>query len=148
VVILVSNRAKLALAEGLINYGQLGTNQGTPHTFKMILMDSTFVFSKTESEYLSDVESHALSEINGYSAKTLNPLTLILDEDNNLNITYPTISWTAIGGSIGPFSGALIYDNNGALNSQKVIIAYFLLSTQITIEIENSFALYYGLIRI
>jgi hypothetical protein len=146
--ILIPNKAKTALAEGLLNFGRIGTNQGSPHTFKLVLMDSSFSFNKVEHSFLSDVETHVLQEANGYTAKTLNPLTLAFDVNNTLNITFPTLSWTASGGSIGPFSGALIYDDNGTYSSQKILVVYFLYQSLVTVEDGNSFALYYGLFRI
>lgn len=144
ITITPSARFKMALTEGLINFGQLGANQGTPHSFTCILMQSGYTFDITAHGYYSDVVAQELTTMYGYNrnSKIVNPLTKSLDSQNNLIITIPPISWVASGGNIGPFSGAIIIDNTPSSNNQKVVICYLGFGGNTTIEANNSFYIY------
>jgi hypothetical protein len=86
-------------------------------TFKIILMESGFVFDKDAHEEYSDVSGNELATANGYTAggATLAGVAVTEDDiDDRCEITWNNITWTAVGGAIGPASGAIIYDDTVA----------------------------------
>ena len=61
---------------------------------------------------------------NGYTQddKTLGTPTITEDDNYDcLNVAFPTVTWTASGGDIGPTPGAIIYDDT---TTDKVVIGY------------------------
>ena len=86
-------------------------------TFKIILMQSGFVFDKDAHEEYADVSGSELATANGYTAggATLGGVAVAEDDvDDRCEITWNNVTWTAVGGAIGPASGAIIYDDTVA----------------------------------
>ncbi len=86
-------------------------------TFKIILMDDTFVFDPDNHATLSDVVSgspcHELETGSGYTRQNeeLTGGAWAEDDSGNQGIrTFDTVTWTASGGVIGPAGCAIIYD--------------------------------------
>lgn len=81
-------------------------------TFKIILMDSTFVWTPTFN-YYADVSAHELPTAYGYTAggQALAGVSLTEDDTNHkAYLTWSNASWTASGGSIAAL-GAIIFDD-------------------------------------
>jgi hypothetical protein len=86
-------------------------------TFKIILMQSGFVFDKDNHEEYADVSGSELATGNGYTqaTKTLAGVAVTEDDaDDRCEIVWSNVTWTAVGGAIGPASGAIIYDDTVA----------------------------------
>jgi len=65
-----------------------------------------------------------LADGNGYTAGGTSLGTPTLTKDDNydaLIVAFPTVSWTADGGDIGPTPGAILFDDT---NPDKVIIGF------------------------
>lgn len=84
----------------------------------------------------------------GYTqdSKTTGTITLAEDDTNDyLNATFPTVTWTASGGSIGPTPGAILYDDT---SSDDTIIGYIDFGGEQTATDGNPFNLANGIIRV
>lgn len=106
---LPGNNFRVELAGGDIDFGA--------DTFKIILMGSGFVFDPDTHDGYSDVSASELSTAYGYTAggATLGGVAVTQnDTDDQCDITWNNISWTASGGDIGPTCGAIIYDDTHA----------------------------------
>ena len=104
-----SNKIKYALATKAIDF--------SADTFKIILMQTGFVFNKDTHHAYSDVSGSELATANGYTAggTTLAGVTVTEDDtDDRCDITWSNPSWTAVGGNIGPASGAIVYDDTAS----------------------------------
>ena len=104
-----SNKIKYLLATGAIDFSS--------DVFKIILMESGFVFDKDNHHQYTDVSGNELATANGYTVggNTLAGVTVTEDDvDDRTEITWNNTSWTAAGGAIGPASGAIIYDDTHA----------------------------------
>ena len=111
-----SNKIKYQLAIGAIDF--------SGDTFKIILMESGYVYNKDTHEDYTDVSGSELGGGNGYTAggATLAGVTVTEDDtDDRCEITWNNVTWTAAGGPIGPASGAIIYDSTHA---DDVIVGY------------------------
>jgi hypothetical protein len=119
-----SQKFKEALISGQVNFGTIGTGQGSPHSFKIILMNNSFTFNEDNHGLYANVSSSELATAYGYTqaTKSLGTLTVARnDTDNSINVTYNPVSWTAVNGNIGPSNGAIIYDDTHA---DDLIIGY------------------------
>lgn len=102
----VSNKVKFLLASKIIDFAN--------DSFKIILMQSGFVFNKDTHHGYADVSASELATGNGYTAntKTLGASTVTEDDtDDRCEITWANVTWVASGGAIGPTPGAIIYDD-------------------------------------
>jgi hypothetical protein len=83
----------------------------------IILMESGFVFNKDTHEEYADVSGNELPNGNGYTTagELLAGVAVAEDDvDDRCEVTWNAVSWTAVGGPIGPASGAIIYDGTVA----------------------------------
>jgi hypothetical protein len=99
------------MANGGINFAN--------DSFKIILMQSGFVFNKKTHHGYADVSASELATGNGYTANTkvLAGVALVEDDTNDrCNITWSNAVWTTSGGAIGPSPGACIIDDTVAVN--------------------------------
>jgi hypothetical protein len=102
----VPNKFKLLLLNKQIDFSS--------DAFKIILMNSAFVFDKDIHGLLADVTANQIATGNGYTqnAKTLAEVTVAQDNVNDMaTVTWSDVTWTAAGGSIGPTGGAIVYDD-------------------------------------
>jgi len=96
-----SQKFKEALISGQVNFGTIGTGQGSPHSFKIILMNNSFTFNEDNHGLYANVSSSELATAYGYTqaTKSLGTLTVARnDTDNSINVTYNPVSWTAVNG--------------------------------------------------
>ena len=80
-------------------------------------MVSGFVFNKDTHHKYSEVLASELATGFGYTqgAKVLAGVAVTEDDANDkCAVTWTNPTWTAAGGSIGPVSGAIIFDNTHA----------------------------------
>jgi len=85
--------------------------------FKIILMQSGFVYNKDTHALYTDVIGNELATGNGYTqgAKALAGVAVTEDDvDDRCEVLWSNVTWTAVGGAIGPASGAIIYDDTVA----------------------------------
>jgi len=104
-----SNHIKYLLATAAIDFAN--------DTFQIILMQSGFVFDKDADEEYADVVGDELPNGNGYTTagETLAGVAVAEDDvDDRAEVTWNNVSWTAVGGPIGPACGAIIYDDTVA----------------------------------
>lgn len=104
-----SNHIKYLLATKAIDF--------LNDTFKIILMQSGFVFNKDTHEEYSDVSGSELANGNGYTTggATLAGVAVAEDDtDDRCEIVWSNVAWTAAGGAIGPSPSAIIYDDTVA----------------------------------
>lgn len=82
--------------------------------FKIILMNTGFVFDKDTHATLADVTSSQIATNYGYvqNDKVL-VFTSIMENDStdSCEILFEILTWVASGGSIGPIGAACIYDD-------------------------------------
>lgn len=114
-----SNKLKFLLASKVIDFAN--------DSFKIILMQSGFVFNKDTHHGYADVSGSELATGNGYTAnsKTLSGVSVTEDDtDDRCEITWSNVTWTASGGSIGPTPGAIIFDDTVSSPIADPIIGY------------------------
>jgi len=115
----IANKLKYLLAVGAIDF--------STDIFKIILMDTGFVFDKDTHHGYADVSGEELPTGNGYTAgaKTLTGVTLTEDDvDDRTEIRWANVTWTASGGSIGPTPGAIIFDDTVTTPTADPVISY------------------------
>lgn len=103
------NHIKYLLATGAIDFSS--------DTFKIILMQSGFTFDIDNHEEYADVVGNELANGNGYTTggATLAGVAVNEDDvDDRAEVTWNNVTWSAVGGPIGPASGAIIYDDTVA----------------------------------
>lgn len=104
-----SNRLKYLLATKVIDF--------LNDQFKILLMDTGFVFNKDTHHQYSDISASELATGFGYTQKNkvLAGVTVTEDDANDrTEVTWTNPSWTAAGGDIGPSPGAIIIDETAA----------------------------------
>jgi hypothetical protein len=119
-----SNHCLFHLASGDIDFDA--------DSFKIILMDTGFVFDVDNHSDYADVSASELATGNGYTqnTKALAGVAVTQDDsDNRCEITWNDVVWTASGGSIGPVAGAIIIDDTV---TNDVVIGYIDFSTERT----------------
>lgn len=107
-----ANRLKYLMAQGDVDF--------TADVFKIILMQSAFVFDKDTHHGYADVSGNELPNGNGYTTggETLAGVAVTEDDvDDRTEVVWNNVSWTAGGGPIGPACGAIIYDDTDGGNS-------------------------------
>jgi hypothetical protein len=103
----VSNMARLCLANGKIDF--------KADSLKICLMESGFTFDPDDDSKWADVSGEELADGHGYSqdTKVLAGVSITKnDVANRAEITFNNVTWTAVGGDIGPTPGAIIYDDS------------------------------------
>jgi len=115
----LSNKMKFLLASKAIDFAN--------DTFKIILMNTGFVFDRDTHHGYADVSAYELATGNGYTQndKTLSGVTVTEDDtDDRCEVTWNNVQWTASGGSIGPTPGAIIFDDTVTSPQADPIIGY------------------------
>lgn len=95
-------------------------------TFKIILMQSGYVFDRAGHNAYADVSSSELGTAAGYTAggQALTGVTLTRDDLNNEErVTWNNASWSATGGDLVA-QGALIFDDTVTAPVADPIIGY------------------------
>lgn len=115
----VSNKVKYLLATKVIDFAN--------DSFKIILMASGFVFNKDTHHGYADVSASELATGFGYTRNTkiLTGVAVTEDDtDDRCEVTWANSTWSASGGSIGPISGAIIFDDTVTTPTADPIIGY------------------------
>jgi len=115
----LSNKMKFLLASKAIDFAN--------DSFKIILMDTGFVFDKDTHHGYADISAYELATGNGYTqnTKTLSGVTVTEDDtDDRCEVTWDNVQWTASGGSIGPTPGAIIFDDTVTTPQADPVIGY------------------------
>jgi len=105
----LSNHFRFMLATKKIDF----TNS-TGDEFKIILMNTTFVFDKDSHATLSAVTADQLGTNYGYTqdAKACVVASITEDDTNDVaRVVFSDVTWAASGGAIGPSGAAIIYDD-------------------------------------
>jgi len=113
-----SNKFKELLMKKLIDFEN--------DTFKIILMQKGFAFSRANHEVYADVLSEEHQEGTGYTAGgvALSGVTVTKDDVNNVGLAeWNNASWLASGGNLEA-DGAIIYDDTVASPVIDPIIGY------------------------
>lgn len=118
VTVTVSNHWKYQLGKKAVDVNA--------DTFKIILMNDTFIYDKDVHATLADVLASPSCELEtgaGYTQqnKELSGGTWTENDTSDKGIrTFDTVSWTASEGSIGPAGCAIIYDESSGSESPVV----------------------------
>jgi len=115
----LSNKIKYLLASKAIDFAN--------DSFKIILMDTGFVFNKDTHHAYANISAYELATGNGYTqnTKTLAGVTVTEDDtDDRCEITWDNVQWTASGGSIGPTPGAIIFDDTVTTPTADPVVGY------------------------
>jgi len=99
------------------HYKYVLLNAVSGHTFKAILMNTTFAFDRDAHATLADVTASQIATNYGYTQddKTLTTVAVTEDDVNDrAQFTCDDVTWTASGGDIGPFGAMIIYDETDA----------------------------------
>lgn len=108
----VANRFKAMLWKGQVK-GADKAGTAAVDVFKIILMQSGFVFDPDAHHCYADISSFELASGNGYTTGgiTLTGVSLVVNETNDqAEITWNNVQWNASGGSLTA-SGAIIFDD-------------------------------------
>lgn len=101
-----SNYGKYCLAKGDIDFDS--------HVFKIILMNSSFVFNPDNHQIYANVSLSELANGNGYATGGQNLSGVLIAQDNTndrCEIIWSNPVWITSGGNIGPSAGAIIFDD-------------------------------------
>jgi len=96
--------------KGMLLEGQVSSSD----TFKIILMESGFVFDKDSHQDYSDVSASEVANGSGYTtggAELADGTVTVSTTLDNATLAWSNPEWTASGGSIVA-SGAIIYDDS------------------------------------
>lgn len=110
--------------KGMLLEGQISSSD----TFKIILMQSAFVFDKDSHQDYSDISDNEVANGNGYATggEELTGTTVTVSTTlDNAVLSWDNAEWTASGGSIVA-SGAIIYDDStdSGDNYTDAIVSY------------------------
>jgi len=115
----LSNKFKFLLASKVIDFAN--------DSFKIILMDTGFVFDKDTHHAYADISAYELATGNGYTqnTKVLTGVAVTEDDtDDRCEVTWDNVQWTASAGAIGPSPGAIIFDDTVTTPTADPIIGY------------------------
>lgn len=96
-------------------------------SFKIILMNDSFVFSKDNHATLADVTASQLPTQYGYTQDNKVLTGVVVTENDALDkctVVWNDATWTAAGGTIGPSGSAIIYDDSTADDTVVCCIDY------------------------
>lgn len=106
-----------AVADTSNHYKYVLLNAVSGHTFKAILMNTTFVFDRDAHATLADVTADQIATGYGYTQddKILTNVAITEDDVNDrAKFTCDDPTWTASDGDIGPFGSMVVYDDTEA----------------------------------
>ena len=128
----VSNKLKYELGLATVNF--------STHTFKAMLMDTSFTYNQDTHGTVSDVVSDEITSAGSYSRQTIAVDTAWNqnDTDNKGEVAWDDVSWTASGASFDDFVAVIIYDDNHA---SDIIVGCIALGQTLSVGDGNSFQL-------
>ena len=124
---IVANKIKYALATKQIDF--------SGDTFKGALMGTGFVFNRDTHHGYADLSASELGTGYGYTAggATLTGVAVTENDTTDLTeITWNNPQWAAVGGSIGPTPGMIIYDDTPTTPQAKPIVGYIDFGEELT----------------
>ncbi len=129
---ILSNRFKLELGKGSVNFGS--------DAFKVMLMASGFTFDKDIDGTVGDVLASEITNAGGYSEKDLvTDVAWNQDDVNDLAfLDWEDVTWSAVGADFDDFGAAIIYDDTHA---DGVVVGCIDFGEIITLTDESSFRL-------
>lgn len=110
-----SNKIKYLLVTKKIDF--------SADTFKIILMQSGFVYNKDTHETYADVSASELATAYGYTAGGATLSGVAVTEDDTLDearVTWNNASWAISGGNVTA-SGAIIYDDTPTSPADPIV---------------------------
>lgn len=109
------------------------------HTFKAALFTSSATVN-ADNVGLSDLGANQVANGNGYTTGGATVTATVTDSDGSDNVKFDISdpSWTASGGSVGPFRYLVVYDDTHASDQIVYIVD---LGTNITITSGGSWSL-------
>src|SRR3974390_735658 len=102
-------------------------------TIKVMLSNTAPV--ATNAKY-SDISGNEIASGNGYTTGGATSTISVANASGTETGTAADVTWTASGGSVGPFRYAVVYDNT---NTDKSLIAWFDYGSSITLNSGESF---------
>lgn len=128
----VSNKVKYELGLATINF--------STHTFKAMLMDTSFTYNQDSHNQVSDISSDEITSAGGYARATLAVKTAWNQNntDNKGIVEWNDVSFTASGASFDDFVAVIIFDDTHA---NDVIIGCIALGQTLSVADGNSFQL-------
>lgn len=115
-----------------------GVHQFGTHTFKWVLTNSAPSAANT---VLGDITE--ISAGNGYTAGGAAVTLLVTESGGTATVgdASSDVTWTASGGSIGPFRYAVLYNNSVSSPLNKPLVGYLDYESSITITAPNTFTI-------
>lgn len=107
-----------ALGGGVV--GDAGMTDWLSHTIKATLHTNTWVPSVTGNEVFADA-TNELTTAFGYTAGGQTLTASIPDEVEPINFVVADFSWTASGGSIGPFRYCVVWNDTPTVPADPLI---------------------------
>jgi len=130
-----------ATADTSNHYKYALLNAVAGHTFKAILMNTSFAFDRDAHATLADVTASQIATGSGYTQdnKELENVAVTEDDVNDrAQLTCDDITFTASGGDIGPFGAMIIYDDTDA---NDAVVGCIDFDTDYTIVEDSSFTI-------
>jgi hypothetical protein len=100
--------------------GDAGMTDWLSHTIKASLHTSTWTPNTATNEVKADA-TNELSTLNGYTAGGQTLTCSIPDETEPINFVVADFSWTASGGSIGPFRYCAVWNDTPTTPADPLI---------------------------
>ena len=100
--------------------GDAGMTDWLSHTIKATLHTSTWTPNTATNEVKADA-TNELSTLNGYTAGGQTLTCSIPDETEPINFVVADFSWTASGGSIGPFRYCAVWNDTPTTPADPLI---------------------------
>lgn len=116
--------------------GDAGQTDWLSNTIKATLHTSTYSPNTATNEVKADA-TNELSTANGYTAGGQTLTCSIPDENDPINFVVADFSWTASGGSIGPFRYCVIW-NDTPTTPADPLIGYIDVGSDTTITTGNT----------
>jgi len=116
--------------------GDAGMTDWLSHTIRATLHTSTYTPNAATNEVKADA-TNELGTANGYTALGQVLTCSIPDETEPINFVVADFSWTASGGSIGPFRYCVVW-NDSTTTPADILICYIDVGGDTTITTGNT----------
>ena len=129
----IANNFRVLIAQGAVDFDA--------NTFKAIAMKEGFIFNPATHDLYADVSASEQGTGYGYTAGgvTLTGVSVAQnDTDARADITWNNITWTASGGTVGPFRYVVLY-NDTPTSPADPLVAWWDYGSALTLGIGDSF---------
>lgn len=115
-------------------------NNFSSHTYRIMLMNTTFTFNKDTHGTVSDVSANEITSAGGYAQATLSVDSAWAQNntDDRGNISWDNVTFTASGAAFDNFKSAIIYNDTHA---SDLIVGHIDFEATISLANGNSFQL-------